>query len=64
MTPQSRREPTVSELRKVIDRLRETQVRPDGDGNIRFKIIPGKQFWEPFDERDSWLGGVKPVGGA
>jgi len=33
------------------------------DGNLRFaKMSDG--HWQAFDERDSWLGGYKPVGGA
>lgn len=54
---------TINMIREAMTKIRETQVRPDLDGNINFQVDPKTGRWHPFDERDFWLSG-KPVGGA
>lgn len=51
---------TFKMIRRAVDRMRMTQIRPDMNGNLRF-IQDDAGRWHPIDERDSWLSG-KSVG--
>lgn len=52
---------TIKKIRKTLEKMKQAQIRPDMNGDIRF-VMDTKGRWHPVDERDSWLSG-KPVGG-